>query len=111
MKYLITESQLNNVIFNYLMKLNLKIVYLANYVSFVYSLDDTHAVMRYRKRSGSLIISKDFIDHLSKFFSTDEDDIQLILANFVEENSTANKIEPWDIKVYGGMIGDVELSM
>ena len=111
MKYLITESKLNSVIFNYLMSLNLKVVYWPSYVSFVYSLEDTHAVMRYRRRSGSLIISEDFINTICKFFSADRDDVELILANFVEENSNAGKVEPWDIKVYGGMIGDAELSM
>ena len=111
MKYIITESKLNSVIFNYLMSLNLEVVYWTSYVSFVYSLEDTHAVMRYRRRSGSLIISEDFINNICEFFSVDRDDAELILANFVEENSNAGKIDPWDIKVYGGMIGDAELSM
>jgi hypothetical protein len=111
MKYLITESQISNVIFKYLMSLNLEVVYWPSYVSFVYSLEDTHAVMRYRRRSGRLIISEDFINTICKFFSADRDDVELILANFVEENSNAGKVEPWDIKVYGGMIGDAELSM
>jgi hypothetical protein len=111
MKYLITESKLNSVIFNYLMSLNLKVVYWPSYVSFVYSLEDTHAVMRYRRRSGSLIISEDFINGICEFFSTDRDNAKLILTNFVEENSNAGNIESWDIKVYGGMIGDAELSM
>jgi hypothetical protein len=111
MKYLITESQISNVIFKYLMSLNLEVVYWPSYVSFVYSLEDTHAVMRYRRRSCRLIISEDFINTICKFFSADRDDVELILANFVEENSNAGKVEPWDIKVYGGMIGDAELSM
>jgi hypothetical protein len=111
MKYLITESKLNSIIFNYLMSLNLEVVYWTSYVSFVYSLEDTHAVMRYRRRSGTLIISEDFINNICEFFSIDRDDAELILAHFVEENSTTGKIEPWDIKVYGGMIGDAELSM
>jgi hypothetical protein len=111
MKYLITESQISNVIFKYLMSLNLEVVYWPSYVSFVYSLEDTHAVMRYRRRSGRLIISEDFINTICKFFSADRDDVELILANFVEENSNAGKVEPWDIKVYVGMIGDAELSM
>jgi hypothetical protein len=111
MKYLITESKLNSIIFNYLMSLNLEVVYWTSYVSFVYSLEDTHAVMRYRRRSGTLIISEDFINNICEFFSVDRDDAELILANFVEENSNSGKVEPWDIKVYGGMIGDAELSM
>ena len=111
MKYLITESKLNSIIFNYLMSLNLEVVYWTSYVSFVYSLEDTHAVMRYRRRSGTLIISEDFINNICEFFSIDRDDAELILAHFVEETSNSGKVEPWDIKVYGGMIGDVELSM
>ena len=111
MKYLITESKLNNVIFNYLMSLKLEVVYWPSYVSFVYSLEDTHAVMRYMRRSGRLIISEDFINSICTFFSADRDNIELLLANFVRENSTVGKIEPWDIKVYGGMIADAELSM
>ena len=111
MKYLITESKLNSVIFNYLMSLNLEAVYWPSYVNFVYSLEDTHAVMRYRRRSGSLVISEDFINSICKFFSIDRDNAELILANFVTENSSVGKIEPRDIKVYGGMIGDAELSM
>ena len=111
MKFLITESKLNSIIFNYLMSLNLEVVYWTSYVSFVYSLEDTHAVMRYRRRSGTLIISEDFINNICEFFSIDRDDAELILAHFVKENSNSGKVEPWDIKVYGGMIGDVELSM
>ena len=111
MKYLITESKLESIIFNYLNSLNLEVVYWTSYVSFVYSLEDTHAVMRYRRRSGTLIISEDFINNICEFFSIDRDDAELILAHFAEENSTTGKIEPWDIKVYGGMIGDAELSM
>jgi hypothetical protein len=111
MKLVITESQFDKVIFRYLMDLNLEVVYWTSYVSFVYSLEDTHAVMRYRRRSGTLIISEDFINNICEFFSVDRDDVELILTNFVEENSNAGQIEPWDVKVYGGMIGDAELSM
>ena len=105
MKYLITESKLNSIIFNYLMSLNREAVYWPCYVSFVYSLEDEHAVMRYSRRSGRLIISEDFINSICKFFSIDRDNAELILANFVTENSTTGKIEPWDIKVYGDMMG------
>jgi hypothetical protein len=111
MKYLITESQINKAVFRYIMDLNLQTVYSPSNISFVYSLDDSHAVMRYGRGSGRLIISKDFRDNISDFFSIDEDDAELILANFVEENSSAKHIEPWDIVSYGGMIADANLSM
>lgn len=111
MKFIITESKLNSLVFNYINSLNLEAVYWPSYVSFVYSLEDTHAVMRYRRRSGTLIISEDFINNVCEFFSIDRDEAELILAHFVEENSTTGKIETRDIKVYGGMIGDAELSM
>ena len=111
MKFLITESKLNSIIFNYINSLNLESVYWTSYISFVYSLDDTHAVMRYRRRSGTLIISEDFINSVCEFFSIDKNEAELILAHFVEENSNSGKIEPSDVKVYGGLIGDVELSM
>jgi hypothetical protein len=67
--------------------------------------------MRYRRRSGTLIISEDFINSVCEFFSIDKDEAELILTHFVEENSNSGKIEPSDVKVYGGLIGDAELSM
>lgn len=111
MKYIITESQIDRAVFRYLMDLNLQVVNDPSYISFVYSLDDSHAVIRYRRWSGRLIIDKNFRDSICDFFSIDDIDVELIIANFVKENSSVTHIEPWDIVSYSGMIGDAELSM
>ena len=108
MKYLITESQLDKVIFRYLDNQDLIEVRRSNEICFLNSSDDLWAVMKYR--NGKLIISDELTYELKSFFSIDQDYAEITIKDWVS-NEIGEDIDIWDVRTLGGMIADVNLSM
>ena len=67
MKYIITESQLNKVIFRYLDNQNFVKIKKDREICFLYSPDDLWAVMKYIR--GKLIINDNLTREIESFFS------------------------------------------
>ena len=108
MKYLITESQLDKIIFRYLDNQNFVKIKKDKEICFLYSPDDLWAVMKYIR--GKLIINENLTREIQSFFSIDEDDAEILIRDWVSKETGIN-IDVWDIKSLGGLFGDTYLSM
>jgi hypothetical protein len=99
MKYLITESQLDKVIFKYLdnqdfliysngKKFN-RYAYFLNInkrygIYFVNSEGDEYAQIRFDKDDGLCFITKDLVNEISSFFSIQDSDSRQVIGRWVE---------------------------
>ena len=84
MKYLITESQREKVIFKYLDNQDFIQIEREDSIYFVNSEDDTHAQIRYNKSSGWCGIHYNLINEISSFFSLEESDSEQVIGRWVE---------------------------
>ncbi|CAB4129916.1 hypothetical protein UFOVP117_163 [uncultured Caudovirales phage] len=96
MKYLITESQLDKVIFRYLNNRDFIQIERNNEIYFAYSENDIYAQIRYYKSDGWCFIYINLIKEISSFFSLDESDSKKIIGRFVE-NTLQMKVKYTDI--------------
>ena len=88
MKYLITESRLDKVIFKYLDNLNLyKIEYIGDYYFWrskeSWYINDYVLISASRKRKDCFVVS-DLLSEISSFFSLDLESALLIISKWVE---------------------------
>ena len=83
MKYLITESQLDRVIFRYLDSQNFIQIERSNNIFFVNSEDDEFAQIRYHKKNGWCHINLNLIEDISVLFSLNEVTSKDIIGNWV----------------------------
>ena len=93
MKYLITESQLDKVIFRYLDIKNFIQIKRGNAIYFVNSEGDeyTNSLIQYF-RSGDCGISFELIDEIKDFFSIEFDNAKYVIARWVE-NTLDRRVE------------------
>jgi len=84
MKYLITESQLDNTIFNYLDNQDFIQFEKGNRIYFVNSEGDKYAQIRYDKSDGWCYIHYKLVDEISPFFSLEESDSKEVIGRWVE---------------------------
>ena len=83
MKYLITESKLNQVIFKYLDIQDFIQIKTSSNIFFVNSEEDEHAQIRYNKKNGVCQINLNLIEDISVLFSLDEVRSKKIIGNWV----------------------------
>ena len=84
MKYIIKESQINNVVFWYLDNQDFIQFNRGNYIYFVNSDDDEYAQIRYNKSDGWCNIDIDLIKEISSFFSLQSSDSKEVIGRWVE---------------------------
>jgi hypothetical protein len=85
MKYLITESQFDKVIFKYLDNQDfIQIEKSPNRIYFVNSEGDEYAQIRYDKNDGWCGINYKLIDEISAFFSLKLSDSEEVIGRWVE---------------------------
>jgi hypothetical protein len=84
MKYLITESQLDRVIFRYLDIKNFIQIKKGATIFFVYSEDDEYSEIRYDKISGWCYIVVSLINEVSSFFSLSISESIELISRWVE---------------------------
>jgi hypothetical protein len=87
MKYLITESQIDKVIFKYLDNQDFIINRMSsdNITYFVNSENDKYSdslIIHYK--SGDCVMSFELIDEIATFFSMDFDDSKYVIARWIE---------------------------
>ena len=85
MKYLITESQIDKVIFRYLNNQDFIQIKKNNRIYFVNSEGDKYAQIRYDKSDGLCYISIDLIEETSSFFSLQPYDSEQVIGRWVED--------------------------
>ena len=91
MKYLITESQFDKVIFRYLNNQDFIQIVKGNRIYFVNSEGDEYAQIVYYKTHGWCVIYFDLIKEISSFFSLKNSDSGKIISKWVE-NITQMKV-------------------
>jgi len=84
MKYLITESKLDKVIFRYLNIKDIIQIEIDGSIYFVNSENDIQARIRYNKDDGWCTISYKLIEEISSFFSMKESDSMEVTVRWVE---------------------------
>ena len=84
MKYLITESQLDKVIFRYLDNQDFIQIERDNGIYFVYSENDKYAQIRYDKDDGRCGVNYDLINEISSFFSLEPYDSKEVIGGWVK---------------------------
>ena len=84
MKYLITESKLNKVIFRYLDNQDFIQIKGGNRIYFVNSEGDEYAQIRYDIGDGWCFIGWDLIIEISSFFSLGRNDSKEVIGRWVE---------------------------
>ncbi len=97
MKYIITESQLNKIIFKYIdLKRFIQIEKGSN-IYFVNSESDRFAQIRYSKKSGLCFIDANLIKEISSFFSLDQYDSRKVITRWVENTLQMRATYGYDI--------------
>jgi hypothetical protein len=84
MKYLITESQIDKVIFKYLDNQDFIVVGDSASLFFINSEGDEKAQIRYNEYDGFCYINYDLKREISSFFSIDISDSEKIIGKWVE---------------------------
>ena len=84
MKYLITESQLDRVIFKYLDNQDFIQIDGDEEIYFVNSEGDEYAQVRYHPKDRWCTIHYDLVDEVSKFFSLDYGDSINVINKWIE---------------------------
>jgi hypothetical protein len=84
MKYLITESQFDNVIFRYLNNQDFIKIEKGNGIYFLNSEGDTFAQIRCNKNDRVCFISYKLVNEISSFFSLQTSDSEEIIVKWVE---------------------------
>jgi hypothetical protein len=84
MKYLITESQINKVIFKYLDNQDFIRIERNGKIFFVNSEGDEYAQIRYDKKNGWCVIYYELVDEISSFFSMEYSDSKQVIGKWVE---------------------------
>ena len=91
MKYLITESQLDNSVFLYLDNQGFIRIKKRSWINFVNSEGDEFAQIRYDEKASWCYINYDLITEISSFFSLRESDSEDIIGRWVE-NTLKRKV-------------------
>ena len=84
MKYLITESQIDKVIFKYLDNQDFIQIDMNDSIYFVNSEGDEYAQIRFDKDDGWCGIYYNFIKEISSFFSIEDSDSKEVIGKWVE---------------------------
>ena len=84
MKYLITESQLDKVIFKYLNNQDFIQIEKVNRIYFINSEGDEYAQIRCNKNDRVCFISYKLVNEISSFFSLQTSDSEEIIVKWVE---------------------------
>lgn len=106
------DNQLEQLVFAYLDAQDFEIIRKGvnkKYTYFVYDKDDTHAQIMYTKQF--VVISKELSDEINSYFNVPSgDNASVEIKNWIESKLNT-KIDIWDVKIYGGMMGDSWLSV
>ena len=84
MKFLITESKLENVIFKYLDNQDFVKIEKENNIYFVNSEGDKFAMIRFKKDNGWCYINYNLVKEISSFFSMEKSGTEQVIGRWVE---------------------------
>ena len=90
MKYLITESQFDNIVFKYLNNQDFIQINSGDNIFFVNSEGDEYAQIRFYEKNGWCFIYYKLIEEISTFFSLSSEDSKDIIGKWVENTLQMN---------------------
>ena len=99
MKYLITESQIENVIFKYLNNQDFIQIERNNGIYFVNSEDDKYAQIKFNKNNGWCLIYFKLVNEISAFFSLQNSDSESVISRWVENTLQMKVINTTAVEV------------
>ena len=102
MKYLITESQLDRVIFKYLDNQDFIVIKMENRLYYVNSEGDEYAQVRYHPKDRWCTIHYDLVEEIGNFFSLDTYQSINIINRWVENKLGINSI---NVEVASPIVG------
>ena len=85
MKYLITESQLDRVIFKYLDNQDFVVIKMENRLYYVNSEGDEYAQVRYHPKDRWCTIHYDLVEEIGNFFSLDTYESIGVINKWIED--------------------------
>jgi hypothetical protein len=85
MKYLITESQIDRVIFKYLDNQDFIKIDTGDNIYFINSEGDKYAQIRYTKSDGWCYTYWKLVEEISSFFSLEQTDSEQVIGRWVED--------------------------
>ena len=102
MKYLITESQFDKVIFRYLDNQDFVVIKMENRLYYVNSENDEYAQVRYHPKDRWCTIHYDLVEEIGKFFSLDTYQSIGVINRWVENKLGINSI---NVEVASPIVG------
>ena len=99
MKYLITESQFDKVIFRYLNNQDFIQIDKGSNIYFVNSENDEYAQIMYNKNVKWCYISLELMEEISSFFSLDDTNSGLFIGRWVENTLQMTVIHTLDVRL------------
>ena len=84
MKFIITESKFDSIVFKYLDNQDFVVIKMGNRLYYVNSEDDEYAQVRYHPKDRWCTIHYDLADEVSKFFSLDYSDSISVINRWIE---------------------------
>ena len=84
MKFIITESKFDSIVFKYLDNQDFVVIKMKNRLYYVNSEDDEYAQIRYHPKDRWCTIHYDLADEVSKFFSLDYEDSINVINKWIE---------------------------
>jgi hypothetical protein len=84
MKFLITESKMEQVVFNYLDNKDFIKIEKGDYIYFFNSADDTYAQIKYDEKDGWCYIDFGLNKEISSFFSLERSDSEKVIGLWIE---------------------------
>ena len=101
MKYLITESQFDKLIFKYLDNQDFIQIDMNDSIYFVNSEGDEYSQIRYDKKNGWCVIYYELVDEISSFFSMEYSDSKQVIGKWVEDSLQMKVTETIADEEYG----------
>jgi len=92
MKYLITESQIDKVVFKYLDNQDFVQIGYGENIYFVNSEKDEYAQIRYNVRANWCTVNYDLMNEIVSFFSLGNSDAILVIDRWVEKTFNVSSV-------------------
>ena len=86
MKYIITESRLQQVALKYLNMQDMSVTKYANAIFFAENVGDKYGVLRYNTQDERLYIFGGFADYISNMFGLNRKETSKLITSWVEDN-------------------------
>jgi len=99
MKYKITDSQLESVIFLYLDNQDFIQIEKGNTIYFVNSEGDEYSQIRYDKSDGWCYVYWTLIEEISSFFSLEQTNAEQVIGRWVENTLQMRVTDAWGCRV------------